>query len=195
MLERMAAARHYHTTILSAEGVSITGGANHAAVLSAETTGVKELPIRCNLCRKERDREMIPSSYKRSRKVPQRPESQGLSIWSISSRRKFASYRASNNKLYRWSFELTTRYLGHRCRIVLPLFQGIRSSSSRRVPIDCGICLEDNGENGGLETLHCLHTFCTNCISQWLRRNSRCPYRCELDQSVETNSETSQPAS
>ena len=64
------------------------------------------------------------------------------------------------------------------------------SSSSRRVPIDCDICLEENGENGGLETLRCSHTFCTNCISQWLRLNSKCPYRCELDQSAETNNET-----
>jgi hypothetical protein len=69
------------------------------------------------------------------------------------------------------------------------------SFPGRRVPVDCGICLEDNGEYGGLETLRCSHTFCRDCISQWLRRNSRCPYRCELDRSAETNSVTSQPAS
>jgi hypothetical protein len=66
--------------------------------------------------------------------------------------------------------------------------------SSRRVPIDCGICLEDNGEYGGLKTLRCSHTFCRDCISQWLRHNSRCPYRCGLDRSAETDSETSQSA-
>jgi hypothetical protein len=69
------------------------------------------------------------------------------------------------------------------------------SLSSRRVPIDCGICLEDNGGYGGLETLRCSHTFCRDCISQWLRHIPRCPYRCELDRSAETNSETSQSAS
>lgn len=48
------------------------------------------------------------------------------------------------------------------------------------IPEDCGICLEAVGQNGGLETLQCSHTFCSQCISQWLRQSSRCPYRCEL---------------
>jgi hypothetical protein len=46
---------------------------------------------------------------------------------------------------------------------------------------DCGICLEAIGQNGGLRTLQCSHTFCTICISRWLRQGSRCPYRCEPD--------------
>jgi hypothetical protein len=63
----------------------------------------------------------------------------------------------------------------------------IESSSNRTIPTDCGICLEENGENGGPETLRCSHTFCRNCISQWLLHSSRCPYRCEIDQSAEAN--------
>lgn len=49
-----------------------------------------------------------------------------------------------------------------------------------QMPEDCGICLEDIGQNGSPETLQCSHTFCSCCISQWLRQSSRCPYRCEL---------------
>lgn len=49
-----------------------------------------------------------------------------------------------------------------------------------QIPEDCGICLEAVGQNGSLETLQCSHTFCSRCISQWLRQSSRCPYRCEL---------------
>jgi hypothetical protein len=45
---------------------------------------------------------------------------------------------------------------------------------------DCGICLEAVGQNGSPDTLQCSHTFCSHCISQWLRQSSRCPYRCEL---------------
>lgn len=45
---------------------------------------------------------------------------------------------------------------------------------------DCGICLEAVGQNGIPETLQCSHTFCSCCISEWLYRSPRCPYRCEL---------------
>ena len=45
---------------------------------------------------------------------------------------------------------------------------------------DCGICLEAVGQNGIPETLQCSHTFCSCCISEWLQRSPRCPYRCEL---------------
>jgi hypothetical protein len=82
--------------------------------------------------------------------------------------------------------------VSHRAAVVSA---STESLSSRRVPIDCDICLEDNGKYGGLETLRCSHTFCRDCITQWLRRSPQCPYRCELDRSADTNSETSQSAS
>jgi hypothetical protein len=53
------------------------------------------------------------------------------------------------------------------------------SSPAYGSPVECGICLEGVGHNGGAETLQCSHTFCSDCISQWLRRSPRCPYRCE----------------
>jgi hypothetical protein len=54
------------------------------------------------------------------------------------------------------------------------------NTSDPHIPEDCGICLEAIGQNGSPETLQCSHTFCSRCISQWLRQSSRCPYRCEL---------------
>lgn len=52
---------------------------------------------------------------------------------------------------------------------------------------DCGICLETLGASGATETLPCSHTFCSECISPWLQRSNRCPYRCAVRPRARTN--------
>lgn len=64
-----------------------------------------------------------------------------------------------------------------------------RNSLGPQIPEDCGICLEATGQNGSPETLQCSHTFCSRCISQWLRQSSRCPYRCELGRRPQADNE------
>ena len=39
----------------------------------------------------------------------------------------------------------------------------------------CLICLSDFAEGDKLTTLPCIHTFHTDCISEWLRRKHSCP--------------------
>merc|ERR1712216_381992 len=39
---------------------------------------------------------------------------------------------------------------------------------------ECAICLDHVGENGRQTQLPCGHTFCANCIEQWLQRQLRC---------------------
>jgi len=146
---------------------------SHATGLEEDNEQLQEVQQRTTTSRTSRSLDLVAQPSEEVRELP-----------SVQQQASSVEFRADH--------EVSGPQVSHRAAVVSG---NTESSSSRRVSIDCGICLEDNGENGGLETLRCSHTFCTNCISQWLRLNSKCPYRCELDRSAETNNETSQPAS
>jgi hypothetical protein len=41
---------------------------------------------------------------------------------------------------------------------------------------DCFICMEDGIEKGGVEMPCCKKTFCSGCITRWLKDHDACPH-------------------
>jgi len=63
-------------------------------------------------------------------------------------------------------------------------------AEAKELESTCAVCLEDFASDDSVSQLPCGHIFHPLCAHKWIREDWRCPYRCRLAKSTETNVET-----